>query len=482
MWCRRMPICRTCRGFGFAALLALFLLLLLALVLLLVLAPVGVAFPGAPASAMARSGAAPASAGTFAAAPAPSGLSQLGSRPVYVIRVEGTIDPGLAAYIRRSLEEARQRRAAGAVLLIGTLGGRVDAALDIRDTLLRTPLTTLAYVESRAWSAGALIAMACEKLVMAPGSSIGAAETRPAEEKYISAFRGEFSATAERRGRRADVAAAMVDVSVAIPGLDGPDQLLTLTATQARKWGIADGVAPNLYAALEPYGLAGQPQVVREMNTVERLTRWLTDPGVATLLLTIGFVGLAVELIVMGWGWPGMIGVTALILFFLGSYMAGFAGWESIALFVAGLILLAIEVFAIPGFGVTGVLGLAAMFTGIFLAFASARQAAVAIATAIGTTLVAGYLMFRYFGRIKALQRLVLSTRQEHAAGYSALPDLASLEGQEGVALTILRPAGTAEIAGRRVDVLTEGDFAQAGDRIRVIRVEGNRVVVRKVS
>src|SRR5688572_24747858 len=181
------------------------------------------------------------------------GIGSLAAQPstpiVYVISIEGMIDLGLAPFLARTLREAEEAGAAAVLLDINTFGGRVDAAVAMRDALLHSPVRTIAFINQRAISAGALIALACNTVIMTTGGTIGAAapvvgggsgETQPADEKSVSYVRSEFRATAETRSRPAAIAEAMVDADVEIAGVIEKGKLLTLTTSQALEHKVAD--------------------------------------------------------------------------------------------------------------------------------------------------------------------------------------------------------------------------------------------------
>ncbi|NLU25109.1 MAG: nodulation protein NfeD, partial [Clostridiales bacterium] len=234
---------------------------------------------------------------------------------IYLLTATGTVDNSMYRYISRGIAAAEAAGAAALLVEVDTFGGLVDSAINIRDRLLEAEIPVITFVKQRAWSAGALISLAGNNLVMAPGSSIGAAETRPKEEKYISAFRKEFQATAELRGRNPEIAAAMVDADIEIPGVIAAGKLLTLTATEAEKLGIADGVATSREAALNSVGISGR--IVRVEKTLsDNIIGWITHPIISGLLLAIGFAGIALEVFTAGWGGFGSVALIALGLFF----------------------------------------------------------------------------------------------------------------------------------------------------------------------
>lgn len=417
---------------------------------------------------------------------------------VYVAAIEGTIDLGLAPYVQRVLDEATAAGAAAVVLKIDTFGGRVDAAVQIRDALLRSPIRTVAFVDKRAISAGALISLAANSIVMSGGSTIGAAapvrigqqgaEASAAGEKTVSYVRKEFRATAESRNRPPLIAEAMVDADVVIPGLVEKGKLLTLTTEEALKHRVADARADTLEAVLQQAGLAGAEIRRPAPNWAEHVVRFLTDPLVSSLLVTLATLGIMLELRAPGLGLPGAVGVSSLGLFLWGHWLVQLAGWEELLLVVAGVALLAVEVFVIPGFGIAGALGLLGIAAGLVLSVLGPEPAGQFVVQAAGRMLLslllaiaAGLLLLRFTTRLPFGRRLVLESGLPSAQGYSSEPETDHRWlGRSGVTLTPLRPAGIAQIDAQRIDVVSDGELIEPGEFIQVVRVDGNRIVVKR--
>jgi membrane-bound serine protease (ClpP class) len=433
-----------------------------------------------------------------AVGPGPAESAQSERAVVYVVPIEGLIDLGLAPFVRRVLDDAETTKAAVVVLEIDTFGGRVDAAVQIRDALLRTKVRTLAFVNKRAISAGALIGLAAMEIAMAEGGTIGAAtpvqvggggETKPVEEKTVSYMRKEFRATAEARNRPPLVAEAMVDPDIAIPDVIEMGKLLTLTTSEALKLGIAGFRADNLEEVLKHMELAGAAVRRSAPNWAENLVRFLTHPVLSSLLMTVGILGLIIEIRTPGFGLPGILGITSLALFFWGHWLVRLAGWEEVLLVASGILLLALEIFVIPGFGVAGVLGIAAVLGGLGLSLvgAGATWATVGlalgrVALSLGLAVAGAAALLTLVPRLPYGRRLILSTELLADQGFTSPPeaDRAWL-GTRGTAASPLRPAGIARIEGRRVDVVSDGEYIDPGVPIEVVRVEGNRIVVREV-
>ena len=416
---------------------------------------------------------------------------------VYVAKVEGTIDLGLAPYIERVLQEAQSNNAAAVVLQINTFGGRVDAAVQIRDALLKSPVKSIAFVDTRAISAGALISLAANAIVMAPGGTIGAAmpvqssgtDTKPTSEKTVSYVRKEFSATAESRDRDTLVAEAMVDPDVSIPGVTARGKLLTLTTAEALKLRIADFEASTLRGALDQLGLKDAEIKETNINWAEEVVRFLTNPFVSSLLVSIAMIGIIVEVRTPGFGVPGALGLSCLGLFLWGHWLVNLAGWEEFLLATAGIILLLIEALILPGFGVAGVLGIIALMGALMLSTVgdgATMDTLIAAASRLGISLViaviASFAILRFLPTTRFGRHLVLSTDLTAESGFTSEP-LAEHElvGKLGIAVSTLRPSGIADIEGKRVDVVSDGEFIEAGEPVRVDHVDGNRVVVRHV-
>lgn len=403
--------------------------------------------------------------------------------PVYVLSLGGPIDLGLSAYVSRGVAQAVEE-AAAVVVEIDTWGGRVDAAIQIRDCLVSAKIPVFTYVTSRAWSAGALIALAGSKMAMASGSSIGAAEPRPSDAKTVSALRGEFEATAERFGRDPMVAAAMVDARVEIPGVVAKGELLTLRAGEAHHLGIADLIVPTNEALVEELLGEAHPVVAVPMNWGEKAARVLTDPSMGGVLLAVAALGFLIEVLTPGWGLPGLISLAAVAVFFGGRLVVGLVGWEVVLLFLVGLVLLLLEALVIPGFGVAGVAGIISVLTSLFLSFPDPQLALQAIAVAGVLTIVAGWVLLRRMAKSDRglWSRVVLGTRQATEEGYVAGSEHQGLLGSEGITRSVLRPSGIIEIEGRRLDAVSEGAWITEGRRVQVVSVQGSRIVVREID
>lgn len=402
---------------------------------------------------------------------------------VYVIPVKGVIDRGLAVFIKRGIREAEEMQAKALVLDIDTPGGEVGSAIQVSNAILETSIPTIGFVNNEATSAGVIIAISSKTLMAVPGATIGAAETRPKEEKYIAYWSSALRAAAEKTGRDPKLVAAMADADVVIEGIKEKGKILSLTTGEALELGLVDEQVKNLEELIQEFMATEKTDnieiVKQNMNFNERIAHMATNPYIAPVILTIGIVGTVTEVLTPGFGIPGIIGLIAFGLFFGGNFIAGATQSWVLGLFILGLLLLVIEMF-IPGFGVFGVAGILSIIGSMIMAFPSPEQALVSTLIALVASGVIIYFLVKYLIKTPIFDRIILGTKQGKSEGYVASnKDAIELVGAEGKAITTLRPAGVAIIGERKVDVLTEGEFVASGSDIVVIRVEGSKIIVK---
>ena len=415
------------------------------------------------------------------------------TREVWLVPIETEIGPATTQYLRSRIERANEEQPLALVFYVDTPGGQILAAEDIVNLILQeTNVPTIAVV-ANAISAGAIIAMSAEQVAMLPGSSIGAATAingitgEQASEKINSVWRNFFRSVAEARGRNPEVAEGMVSERIEVPGLSTDEELITLSAPQAVEFNIADIQARTVNDALEQLGYGGAEVTRLEPRLAERIGFSLGNPIIAAALLVIGIGGILIEVFTPGFGLPGVVGALALVALGTGLFIATPPGVVDIVLIMAGILLLLLEAFVVPGFGVAGVLGFAALLIPVVRFFDSPRQQIMVVSY---TAIFASLLMVAFFWLLpnsRFTKIFALSTRLSNEPGTD--PErgrlVAShdyLKGLQGMAATDLRPAGVAKIGSERVDVVTEGDFISVGSTIEVLRVEGSRVVVRAVE
>lgn len=410
-------------------------------------------------------------------------LSSVFALDVWEIKFRGEVSPSQTVWLENAYEEARVNNADAVYLILDTLGGRVDSALKMSKII--SSMDTIVLVDGSAISAGALLALSANEMYMLGGSTIGGAEPQVggtrADEKTVSVWSAELAAQAQKNGRDPQIARAMADDTIVINGLSETGKLLTLTAEEALKNGMTDGV----YNSEQQFRQEKNLNIVgsTKKNTLNYVTDFLTSAGVSTILLTIGIAGLVIEFFTPGFGIPGGVGLGALALYFGGGILAGVSGWEAILLFIVGLVLLILEVFVIPGFGIAGILGLLSMFGSIFLSTPDPETAVKSLVIALIGSIALVAVAFKFAPSRRVFKKLVLEHSETKTEGYvAAKPGLKNLIGATGMAKTVLRPSGTAEINDQYVDVITNGEYISEGTRIQVTDVEGMRVIVKSLE
>ena len=437
-----------------------------------------------------------------------STITLLYADTVYRVPINGTIDLGLPPFIKRTLEEAKTKNASAVIFDINTFGGRVDAATQIKDAILASDIETIAFINRRAISAGALISLSCEKIFMTGGALIGAATAvdmsgKKGSEKVISYMREEMASTAEKRGRNKEIARGMVDEDLSFTHLviDGDSmlvndiegrkegKLISLTTDQALKYQIADGTYETVSSIIDSLGYGSIELIETSENWSEKIVRFLTDPVVASLLTTFGFLGILFELQSPGWGIPGFVGLTCLILSLSASYIAELATMSDLIFTMAGLALIFLEMLVIPGFGVIGIGGIGLVLYGMYLLLLPdvpvgdeiVGQAMDGFLIGLLGAMVGLFLLLKIMIKSKFWEQLTAPSSQEKNKGYSNSQGWETLKGHPGTTDTDLHPSGWIMINDKRIFVVSEGGYIEKGKKIEVLSVEGNRVTVREL-
>ncbi|AEJ18530.1 NfeD family protein [Gracilinema caldarium] len=489
-----------------------------------------------------------------AQAPVPHGPGS-----VWIIPIKGDIEPFISAFIRRSSQNALAKGASTIIYEIDTFGGRVDTALQISSFIgsLKN-IRTIAWVRSGpesmgvSWSAGALIALSCQDIVMSSGTSIGAAapvtigpdgQMAPTGEKTVSAVRSQMAALAEKNKHPVLLALAMVDQdlevweiqvngenrlvnSVELENLEknsanqvvrqnqvsAKGKLLSLTAGEALKYGLARAVADNSTELLQKLEITGEvSELVPSM--ADQIISVFTSGTVQTILILLGLVMLFLEINSPGFGIPGVVAIISFVTVFGLNALLGTVGSLEMILFLVGVALLAVEIFILPGFGITGISGL--VLIGLSLVF-SRQDFTIpnlpwqweifgrnVIFVSIGIILaIAAIAVIALMGpRLRIFDRLTLKTKIEGTAGGpdpehagtsvmeaarvmsdEVEENYGDLLGKQGKTISTLRPSGKAEFNGKTYTVEADGVFIEPNKPVEVIRVRGNRIIVRSIG
>ncbi|WP_371932043.1 NfeD family protein [Mesobacillus subterraneus] len=406
---------------------------------------------------------------------------------VYVVPIAETVEKGLLAFLERAVEEAEEAGAEAIIFDVHTPGGVVDAADGIGKLLTGTDLKTVAFVNKKALSAGAYISLNTDEIYMVPGATMGSAaiidqQGNTAGKKAESYWFAAMNAAAVESGRDPIYAQAMADESIDLPELGaGKGELLTLTADQALEVGYSEGTVKNLNEVLEMLGLENAEITNVNETFAEKLARFITHPVVIPILMTIGSLGLVLELYSPGFGLPGIAGLSSLLLFFYGHMVAGLAGFETLILFALGVGLILLELF-IPG-GIAGAIGLLAIFASFFMASDNVVHMGISLLIALTASIVLSILMIRVFGKkMKFFRRIILTDSTSTEKGYVSNKNRLELIGVEGITLTPLRPSGTIVVEDERIDAVSEGGFIAKGKKVRIVKTEGSRIVVREMT
>ena len=489
-------------------------------------------------------------AGLFAQAPAGEGGKNRGS--AWIIPIQGDIEPSLTAFVRREGRKAMDQGAEYIIFEIDTFGGRVDSALQITSFITSIKnARTIAWINSGensmgvSWSAGALIAMACQDIYMAAGTSLGAAapvtigadgQTEGTGEKTVAAVRSQMAALAERNKHPVEIARAMVDYDVELwevlvdgetrvltPGelellekkaeggeskperrglISSKGKLLSLTSGEAQRYGLARGLADDRDSLLAAIG-AVPPAVESVPGAADGIISLLTSGAVQALLIVLGLVMIFLEINSPGFGIPGVVAIIAFVTVFGSGAMLGRVGSLEIILFLIGLGLLAVEIFITPGFGFLGISGFILIGLSLLLSMQDfviplfdwewnmlGRNAVVVFVALIAA--ICGIAGIALLGpKIRLFNRLTLSTQitgtaagplpSGEAAGETGQEDRQSLVGKIGVAATPLHPVGRVEVEGEIYEAQAEGLFVEQGRGVKIIRVRGNNITVRLV-
>ncbi|MDF1508309.1 nodulation protein NfeD [Robertmurraya sp. DFI.2.37] len=405
---------------------------------------------------------------------------------VYVVPIENSVEKGLSSFLKRGVETAEKENAKAIIFEINTPGGAVDAAGEIGKLFTSTSVKTVSFINKDALSAGAFISLNTDEIYMVPGATMGAAaiidsEGNAADQKAQSYWLSAMKGAAEQNGRDPIYALAMADVDVDLPDLGAPKgKLLTLTSDQAFEVGYSEGTVASIDEVLVQIGYPNAEIRTLDESFAEKLARFITNPIVIPILLSVGSLGLVLELYSPGFGIPGFMGISALLLFFYGHLVAGLAGYETLILFVLGVALIILELF-LPG-GVAGIIGFISILASLFLATDNVVYMGISLLIAIGVSILASILMIKVFGKkMKIFRKIVLRDSTNTESGYVSNKTRTELIGLVGQTLTALRPSGTVLVEDERLDVVSEGSYIEKNKMVKIVKVEGARIVVREI-
>ncbi|MFX3674427.1 MAG: nodulation protein NfeD [Paenisporosarcina sp.] len=406
---------------------------------------------------------------------------------VYRIPIEDHVEKGLYAFLERAIQEAEVAGAETIIFDIHTPGGMVDSASKIAKLIDNTPLKTIAFINEDALSAGAFIALHADEIYMVPNGRIGAAGIidsagNAAEEKAQSAWLVAMQNAAESSGRDPKYALAMADKSIHLPEYRAPSgKFLTLSAKEALKVGYSEGTVSSYNDLLKELDISESKTVSVNETLAEKIARFITNPVIVPILLSIASLGLILELFSPGFGIAGTVGLISITLFFFGHLVAGLAGFESIVFFIIGLGIFFAEFF-LPG-GIAGIIGLALIIGSLLLAGGNVVNMGISIFIALIVAILGMVIIVKFFGKkMNLFHKMILMDATDTEHGYVSNVNRVELIGKYGISMTPLRPSGTIMLEGERIDSVTEGGYVDAGKSVKVIKVEGSRIVVREAG
>jgi membrane-bound serine protease (ClpP class) len=421
---------------------------------------------------------------------------------VYKFDIKKEIAPPVWHTTKLALEEAVEKQADIILIEMSTYGGLLESADSIRTKILNSPIPVFVFINHNAASAGALIALACDSIYMTTGSSIGAATVvdqagQVVPDKYQSYMRAMMRSTAEANGRDPNIAQAMVDPRIEIEGVIDSGSVLTFTASEAVKNGYCEGIAENTEEVLRLAGITDYEIVEQELTVMDNVFSFLINPVVSGILIMVIVGGIYFELQAPGIGFASVIAILAALLYFAPLYLEGLAEHWEILVFVIGIVLIIVEIFAIPGFGVAGISGIFLVIAGLTLAmienvgfdfrpvnFDKLISSFFLVIISIFISIIASYFVTKsLFGRNKMFGSLALETVQSAEEGYTTSDSkYREMLGKKGIAHTILRPAGKVMIGGEVYDATALTGYIEKGEAIEVARYETMQLFVRKIE
>ncbi|MFA5713520.1 MAG: NfeD family protein [Bacteroidales bacterium] len=419
------------------------------------------------------------------------------SPTIFVLEIKEEINNSSLRKFSKGVERALKLEVDYLMLHLNTYGGAVDAADSIRTKLLNLKIPTAVYIDNQAVSAGALISIACDSIYMKGGGTIGAATVvdqtgTPAPDKYQSFMRAVMRSTAQVQGRDPNIAEAMVDPTISIKGLIDSTKVLSFTASEAIEHNYCEAEADSLEEALQLFTASTNFNIEREKITLlDRVILALLLPFVQGILLMVIVGGIYFELQSPGIGFPSLAAVTAAFLYFAPLYLEGIAQYWEILLFALGVILLLIEIFVIPGFGITGISGIILIILGLSFAmvendlfyrygsfnFAVLVRPVSIVVTALFFSLAGSLYLAGKFLPKRSFSKISLQTVLSNQEGFvSSSEGLEGVVGERAVVKSAMRPSGKVEIGGRWYDAIMVRGMAELGDIVEVIKVEGGRL------
>ncbi len=416
------------------------------------------------------------------------------------MEIRNEIDPRMTRYVELALSHAVKTEADIVIIEMDTYGGVLTDAKDIVDQLMAFKKPLWVFINSDAASAGALISIACDSIYMSPAASIGAATVVDgsgdrAPDKYQSYMRSIMRSTAEENNRNPTIAEGMVDEQVVLDSIKKEGQVITFSTSEAIRYGYCEGKVESIKEILARNNISDYEIDTFQLNATNRIVAFFLNPFISGLLILAIIGGIYFEMQTPGVGFPGLAALVALILYLVPYYLNGLAeNWEILAFF-AGLTLITLEIFVIPGFGVAGFTGIAVTISSLVLIminnnafdfeFVRMNDILVALAAAMGGMLGGVVLLFvggSHLANTKFYRRVALTDTQQSSAGYTANFNKEPMAGKQGIAQTVLRPSGKVMIDSHIYDAFTRGEFIEKGQPVEVVSETASSLQVKQIE
>lgn len=418
---------------------------------------------------------------------------------VMVMEIKDEIDPRMLRYVKLAFDHAEKIKADYIIIDMDTYGGVLTDAKEIVDVVMDSKKPVWVFINSDAASAGALISIACDSIYMSPGASIGAAtvvegDGKAAPDKYQSYMRSIMRSTAEENHRDPRIAEGMVDERVVIDSIKQAGKVITFTTTEAIANGYCEAKVESIEEILKRNKVENFELHRFKLGATEKIIAFFLNPFISGILILVILGGIYFELQTPGVGFPLFAAITALVLYLVPYYLNGLAEyWEIIALFI-GILLLAAEIFVIPGFGIAGIAGIILTLVSLVLImlnndffnfeFVPLGDIVKASVAAVGG-LTGGMLLLIFGGakivETKAFKKISLNESQKSEDGFTVNSNAQLLLNKKGVAHTILRPSGKILIEGEVYDAFTRGEYIEKGEQVEIIGTEGVTLRVKRV-
>lgn len=416
------------------------------------------------------------------------------------MEIKNEIDPRMTRYVELALNHAEKTEADIIIIEMDTYGGILTDAKDIVDKIMGLKKPVWVFINSDAASAGALISIACDSIYMSPGASIGAATVvdgsgEKAPDKYQSYMRSIMRSTAEENKRNPVIAEGMVDEEVQLDSVKKVGQVITFSTSEAIKYGYCEGKVESIEEILKKNNVSDYQIDRFQLNATDRIVAFFLNPFISGLLILAIIGGIYFEMQTPGIGFAGLAALVALILYLVPYYLNGLAeNWEILAFF-AGLVLIALEIFVLPGFGVAGFAGITITVASLVLIminndafdfeFVRMNDILIALAAAMGGLLGGVVLLFvggAHLANTKFYKRVALTDTQDRSAGYTANFNKEPMTGKQGIAQTVLRPSGKVMIDGQLYDAFTRGEFIERGQNVEVVSEAASSLQVKQIQ